>query len=265
MSKISIVSTESGKKEEFLQYYLGDTVEEAEETYLEYESLARKIANSYARTTNISPDDFFAEALTGLARAKRDWEPGRSANYKFKNFAVRKMRDALNAYCRKNNSIVSVPSYVKIASTYIHNIKNVLEKYGINLGIEEVIDGDGIDVLEDSDFMKGEIYKLRKLAENSGVSINNIIERAEFIPSSILYEEGITDSELSGREGSRLAAAIIVGKMEDQMTTAELHVARGIMNGESYAEIGKSYEPSRSVSWVQQILYGLRKKFGGTT
>ena len=269
MTRIDIVSTtpvDSGQ-EIFLPYYLGETPEEAEETYSEFSWLMGVMASSYAKNTGTSVEDFFGEAITGLARAKRDWDPTRGG-CKFKTFAILKMKNALNESCRKHGSIVTVPYYVRTAHTYITNVKTILEGYGMtpqNVRKYALITGimPWLHDLPKSEMerVQEELDKLKRLAKNSKVKYKTLIERGEFIPSDMTYDESMSQEELFKREQRRLAAALMVSKLEDHMTYEELHVARGIMAGHSYGEIGRTHDPKRSIAWVLSVVNKMRDKF----
>lgn len=268
MPKIDIVSTEPLDKEQetFLPYYLGETPEEAEETYDLFSWLLGVMASAYAKSTDVAMEDYFAEAITGLARAKRDWDPTRGG-CQFRTFAILKIKNALNEYCRKNSSIVRVPHYVRTAHTYITNVKTIFEGWNIpDEFIRKTLDmgeqyRDRAIADADADRVNAELKKLRKLARNSGVVLDKLVERAEFIPSDMAYDESMSQEELHKREQRRLAAALMVSKLEDHMTEEELHVAHGIMAGHSYAEIGRTHKPKRSIAWVQNKVDEMRDKF----
>jgi RNA polymerase sigma factor (sigma-70 family) len=271
MGKIDVISSETlPDKEDFLDYYLGESAEEAEEVYREFLPLIRKMAGSYCGATNIPYEDLFAEAITGLARAKRDWDPHRS-NGKMKQFAVIKIKSALNDYYRRTGSIVSIPYYVKTANRYINSIKSLLHSYDeITRGdIKRLIERQEYDLVlagveqNDKKSVISECNKLLRLSINSEVALPNLFDRAEFIPSSETYDEYITASDADDYERERLANALLVSRLEEKMTNEELFVAKGIMAGKSYREIASSYIPPRSIGWVQNRLKAMREKFKG--
>jgi DNA-directed RNA polymerase specialized sigma subunit len=224
------------------------------------------MAASYSRYSDVPMEDYFGEAITGLARAKRDWDPTRGG-CSFKTFIILKVKNALNEYRRKHNSIVVVPNYVRVANTYITNIKTLMEGYGIpDEYIEKtLVEGEQFrdrpmaDV--DSARITSELKKLKKLAKNSQVNYDILVTRAEFVPSDMSYDESMGQEALDEREKQRLAAALVVSKLEDHMTEEELHVAHGIMAGQSYGEIGRTHEPKRSIAWVMDKVKGMREKF----
>jgi len=268
MTKIDIVSTTpvEAEKEVFLSYYLGNTPEEAEETYETFSGLIGIMASAYSKNTGASLEDFFAEAITGLARAKRDWDPTRGG-CKFSTFVILKVKNALNELCRKNSSIVNIPAYVRTAHTYITNIKTILEGYNVHLdSIRYILKSGELPGFvkfntKDHARMEEELSKLNKLVKNSEVSLENLIDRAEFVPSDMAYDESMTQEELHKRERRKLAAALVVSKLEDHMTEEELHIAQGIKAGKTYAEIGRTHNPKRSIAWVRSKLDEMKIKF----
>ncbi|RKX64367.1 MAG: hypothetical protein DRP42_06485 [Tenericutes bacterium] len=268
MSKIDIISTTpvDSRQEVFLPYYLGETPEEAEEVYTEFAWLLRVMAGNYANNSNVDLEDYFGEAITGLARAKRDFDDTRGG-CSFKTFIILKVKNALNECCRKKSSIVNIPYYVRTAHTYITNIKTILEGYNIHLkSIRYVLTSGELPrfvKFNDKDYkrMEEELGKLSSLAKHSGVVLEHLIKRAEFVPSDMAYDESMTQEELHKRERRKLAAALVVSKLEDHMTEEELHVAQGIKAGKTYAEIGRTHDPKRSIAWVQNKLDEMKTKF----
>jgi hypothetical protein len=268
MPKIDIVSSApvEENQESFLPYYLGKTPEEAEETYDLFSWLMGVMASAYAKSTDVPMEDYFAEAITGLARAKRDWDPTRGG-CQFRTFAILKIKNALNECCRKSSRVVNIPAYVRTAHTYITNVKTIMEGYNIpGSFIAKTLETgdqhrDRALADADSDRVTVELNKLKTLAKNTGVKYEKLIERGEYVPSEMSYDESMTQEELHKRERRKLAAAMMVSKLEDYMTEEELHVARGIMAGQIYAEIGRTHNPKRSIAWVQKKVDEMREKF----
>jgi len=268
MTKIDIVSTTpvDEEHEAFLPYYLGDSPEDAEDTYKLFSNLLAIMASAYASHTNDDLEDYFAEAIKGLARAKRDWDPTRGG-CQFKTFAILKIKNALNECYRKSKSIVPIPHYVRVAHTYITNIKTIMEGYDISrTNIKYVLDGGHmppLEIIAEVDYQRiiSEQGKLENLSKNSGVSMENLVGRGEYVPSDMAYDESMSQEQLYVREQQRLAAALMVSKLEDRMTDEELHVARGIMAGHSYGEIGRTHDPKRSIAWVSNKVNEMREKF----
>ncbi len=265
MANLDIVNkTSIDERDEFLGYYLGDTPEEAEETFEEFSALLNRIAGSHARLTGLSKEDLFGTALTGLAKAKRDFDPSRSDN--FKSFAMFKIKSALNKFYRKNKTIVSIPAYVKIANNYISAIKFVLRECNAKDVQEMLYNGHlkgGLAITNaDVEACRKYFRQLKKLAKNVKVPYQRLVDRSEYVPSEVVFcDDGEVTQEWFARERELLAAAILVSKLKDRMTDDELYVAEGIMDGKSYVEIGGSHHPRRSVAWVRLQLDYMKAKF----
>jgi RNA polymerase sigma factor (sigma-70 family) len=251
------------KEEVFLDFYLGDTPEEAEATFRNFSKLLNIMSNGYSMWSGIDKEDLFGTALVGLARAKRDFNPVRSDN--FKTFAIYKIKNALNDYYRENKTIVSIPSYVKTAHGYINNIKFLLGKYYLTNPIDIVHAGEiedknitSNDIIECNKFFK----KLKRLSKNVNIPYQKIIDRSEYIPTAISFEdEETSQEEVFNRERQLIDAALLVDKLKDDMTEIELSIAEGIMSGKTYKEIGNTQQPQRSAPWVKQRLDKMRSRF----
>lgn len=250
------------EKEEFLSYYLGNTPEEAEKTFEEFSSLLNRIAGSHAKLTGLDKGDLFGTALTGLAKAKRDFDPSRSDN--FRSFAMFKIKSALNEFYRKNKTIVSIPAYVKTANNYINAIKFILRGCSMEDVQEVLYNGQlekGLPIVQIEACGKY-LRQLKKLAKNVKVPYQRLVSRSEYVPSEVVFcDGGDVTKEWFARERELLAAAIFVSKLKDRMTDDELYVAEGVMDGKGYVEIGGTHYPRRSVAWVRLQLDNMREKF----
>jgi len=261
---IDIITKSPVKKKEevFLDYYLGETPEEAEAIFNDFSKLLNIMARAYSMWSGIDKEDLFGTALVGLARAKRDFDPGRSDN--FKTFAVYKIKNALNDYYRENKTIVSIPSYVKTAHGYINSIKFVLSKYNINQ--QDIVSNRKIndEVVTKNDKVKCDSFfrKLKRLSKNVNIPYQKIIDRSEYIPSAVSFdEEETSQEEVFIREKQLMAAALLVSKLKDYMTETELSIAESIMANKTYKEIGEMQIPTKSAPWVKQKLDKMRDRF----
>lgn len=259
-----------GRAEEFPTYYLGDTLEEAEENYTNFSAFIKLISNSYAYNTGVDAAEMFSAAVDGLGRAVRDWDPDRSKG-KFRTYATFRIRTSLNDCIRRNKSMVVIPEYIRVAHLYITNIKTILEMYdepleNTNYTLNHVSTSHLSKIHRvDIRRIKLELDKLVKLAKNSKVPYSNLIERSEYVPIDSYLNDDMTQAELYEAERRRMAAALMVSKLQDKMTEEELHVANGIIAGKSYGEIGRTYTPKRSIAWVQSKLSDMKEKFNGGT
>jgi len=262
MVDIITKSSVKRKEEPFLDYYLGETSEEAEAVFYDFSKLLNIMSNGYSMWSGIDKEDLFGAALLGLARAKRDFDPARSDNFKI--FAIYKIKNALNDYYRENKTIVSIPSYVKTANTYINGIKFLLSKYSfdpsniINDGKIEAEFMTANDKVECNKLLK----KLKRLSKNVNIPYQRIIDRSEYIPTAISFDdEDTSQEEVFIREKQLMDAALLVSKLKDDMTEVELSIAEGVMANRTYKEIGYDQMPKKSGAWVKQKLDKMRDRF----
>ena len=244
------------KPEEMPAYFLADTAEEAESIYLRFNKILNNFAYSYAMSTKLNRMDLFGEALIGLARAYRDWDPERSEN--FATYAKFVIRDALNEFVRENLTMVSVPSYIKKANANLKNIKSICANYDIDWEIL-VFDQEVPQKLSMSDAVKctKSVENLIKAAERAKVEYVKFVERIALVPEDIEYVDQ-TPFEVHKRDSEMCEAAMIVEKLKEHMDKYELSICTGIMEDKSFDEIGK--EMGKSKSWVSGKLKGLRER-----
>lgn len=265
MGRVDFINSSPSKSEEFLPFYLGETQEEAEQNYKAFNSFISLISSSYAANTGIDPGEMFGAAIDGLARAARDWDPDRGGS--FRTYATFRIRTALNECIRKNNSVVTIPEYIRVAHVYITNIKTILELYGEPSEVmsyslkhqtfENIGKLNKVDRLR----LEKELAKLQTLAKNSKVPYLNLIERSEYVPVDAYLHDDLSQNEMYEAERRRMAAALMVSKLQEKMTPEELYVANGIIAGKSYGEIGRTHTPKRSIAWVRQQLDNMKEKF----
>lgn len=251
-----ITQTVLKKYEDMPICFLADTPEEAENIYNKFEKILNHFAYSYSISTNINKADLFGEALIGLARAYRDWDPSRSDN--FQVYAKFVIRDALNEFVRSNSAIISVPAYIKKANSSIKKIKAICSEYDIDW--KSIVISQNIPSgIRHSDISKCATYisNIISAADRSGVDYAKFIERIEFIPEDTEYTEQIS-YETHKRNSETMEASIIVDKLKTYMTKQELLICEGIMLDKSFDEIGADL--GKSKSWVSGKLANLRKR-----
>jgi RNA polymerase sigma factor (sigma-70 family) len=250
--------------EEFLPFFLGNTEGEAEANYEVFSRTLNNIASSYAKFSGLEKEDLFGTALTGLARALRDFDPKRNSN--FLMYANYKMRSVLNDYCHKNMAIVSVPSYVALAHGYINRIRNILFKYvGPEGSVKAVILSKKVPNIrmttKELSTYKGALAHLETLSKNSGVSYDDLIERSEYVPLNVSFEESyLTDEDFEERDVKQIQLTALVSKIRGRMTAKEQSIADGIMLGKTYDEIGAEQKPPRSAAWVRKQLDNIKNR-----
>ena len=211
-------------RERFLPYFLGTTREEAKKVYDAFSELVNIISYNYAVATGLDKTDIFGEAMIGLARARRDFDPDRSNS--FKNYVIFRVKDAINTFVRNAGSVVSVPVYLKKASTYVNRMESGCEKARI---------------------------LFEKAAERAGVSSETLVKRVELIPSDEEYDELPDD-----RNEDAIHAAILVEELKRYMTKDELAISEMIMEGKTFREIADSF--GKTGPWVVYKLKKLRER-----
>lgn len=251
-----VTKTVVKKPEEMPLYFLADTPEEAEAIYSRFKKTLNNFAYSYAMSTNLNRTDLFGEALIGLARAYRDWDPLRSND--FEAYARFVIKDALNEFVRDNLTIVTIPAYVKKANANLKKIKSICAAYDIDwkrLVIDQKVSTKMNT--EDSIVCTKLIENLLLAAKRAKVDYVKFIERIELVPENVEYTDQ-TPFEVHKRESEMCEAAMIVEKLKEYMDKQELAICTGIMEDKSFDEIGK--EMKRSKSWVSGKLKNLRER-----
>lgn len=243
------------KVEEMPKCFLADTLKEAESIYSQYEKMLNKLAHSYSVSTGINKADLFGEALIGLARAYRDWNPERSDN--FQTYAIFVIKDSLNEYVKDNYSSVTVPAYVKKSNVHLRKIKDICDKYKINwriIAVEQELP-DELEV-EDAIECTKLVKNIIRASERAKVTYEDFIERIEIIPQDVEYTE--TMIRTSKREAEKVEATILANKLKKYMDKDELYICEGIMEDKSFEQIAK--EMNKSKGWVSGKLKLFRER-----
>lgn len=239
--------------EAMAKYFLADTPEEAAALYNRYSNLLNALAYSYAVSTKLQKDDLFGEALIGLGRAYRDWDTNRSDN--FKNYAIYRIKDALNEFVRNNVSSVSVPAYIKKSHSHVTQLKTIFHKYEISTNkallcgkIDSKIKGkDKIRCIILVDYLVNAAVRAR-------TTYSKFVERVEYIPEDCAFDEALT----CDKSEDSLEMALIIKKLQTYMDPTELSVCQDIMKGFSYEKIGEKF--NKNSVWVRRKLDKLRDK-----
>lgn len=240
-------------EEKYPAYFLGETIEEAEETHNRFVGLLNSLTKEYSLHTGLDKSDLFNEALFGLAEAVKKYDPERSNN--FKDFALFKVKDKLNEYVRIYGSTVNIPKYIDQTMKLIKRINNIVETYGysyndINLILNK--EYKNID-LSCNDLVKCEkIYeKIQNIANRSSISIEKLLKRTEFIP--IFTENEIEEVEYNEQSSG-------ISEILDKLEEDEVEIALKLMEGKTYEEI--AMDLNKSSSWVSDKIKIIRKKIG---
>ena len=228
----TVVKT-STTEEVFLSAFLAETQDEAVKVYNEYLPLLNSIVNRYL-STGLEKSDLFSTALVGLARAMRDFDSNRSESPKM--FVNVKVRDALRDFVRKNISPVSIPQYIMASHGLVTKIGDSMDHKNHNCGETT-----------------GDYSNLTKAAERCGLTVEELIERSEVLPTGVPYVDDYSPTEQSGYSKT------LINELKNDMTDNELVVSNGILAGDDYAKIAR--DNGKSKTWVTNVIKGMREKF----
>ena len=248
--------------EELPRCFLADTPEAAENLYKEYYTLLNNISYTYSISTKIDKYDLFGEALIGLARAKRDFDPTRSDN--FKAFAIYKIKWALNEYVRKNSRSVAMPAYVRNANRHINALKETFEVHNLEMKLlYNAFEKGTLDLswAKAGDFKNKLLNLFDNLvnaAERAKISVKELTDRAEYVPTDVPYDKYATCIEMLKEEDRRMELSLAVEDIKKHLTDIEVRVCEGIMQDKSYKEIAAEF--GKTAPWVNQQLDKIRGK-----
>lgn len=246
------------KAENMPECFLADTTIEAEAIYEKFEGMLNNLAYAYAISTGLNKADLFGEALIGLARAYRDWNPDRSDNFKI--YAEYRIKDSLKEFIRRNIVSLSIPSYIQKSYANIAELKSICESnevdYTIVLKKQELPD----------ELSAGAAIRCAKIVSNlinasnrAKIPYNKFAERVELIPTDIdTSENEIIFQDKYRRDEERMEAALLVEKLKEYMTEEERQICDGIMLDKSFEQIGN--EMGKSKAWVSEKISNLRDK-----
>lgn len=266
------VKGKSGKKFKFLvvkkgipvydgfpKHLLGDTVEEAEIFFKKFSKTVNDLARSYATKTGLERSDLFGEAILGLAKARRDFDPKRGD---FKTYAIFHMKNSIQKYIRTAAMPVIVPAYIVKVNRWINELESLIPHLNKDEK-EEVLYGKMYMLLAD-DRLQERFERLNQMLADEtkrlGLSRQNLIERARVLPCTPCGNYLI---EKEDDQEQRILAKIVLDKLKNHMTETELTITNMLMEGKTYEEIGNSF--SRSRAWVclqlKEMRNRLRNKF----
>lgn len=251
-----------GAYEELPKCFLADTPEKAEKLYKDSYSLLNNLSYTYSITTNIDKSDLFGEALVGLARANRDFDPKRSNN--FRTFAIYKIKTALNEYVRKNSRVVIMPAYLRHANRHIMLLKDAFDSYSLDKAL--LFDAFGTGDLKmnwaKNSPLKEKIQslfdKLVKAAERAGISVKELVARAEFVPTEVRYNDYASAEDVVQENDQRLQSALLIENMKKYMTPIEIRICEGIMEDKTYEAIAAEF--GHKAPWINQQLDKIRER-----
>ena len=243
--KYDILSKKPVKSsEELLPYFFADTPQKAEVIYNKYNKLLNMLASKYATATNIPKSDLFGEALIGLAKACKNWDPNRSSDFKI--YAIYRIKDELSEYVRNNMTVVTIPSYIKKANSHLNEIKSICKRYDIDHAVI-LVDQDIPDSLREADAIRltNLVLFIIRAAKRACVEYSEFLKKIEVLPQNMVLDDFDENIDSSSCE-ERIEAALIVEKLKGMMDPTMLAICEGIMADKSFDQIGKELGCSKT-------------------
>jgi RNA polymerase sigma factor (sigma-70 family) len=209
-------------------------------------------------STNLEWQDLFGEALIGLAKARRDWEEGRSTG-SFKSFAIFYIKAELGEKLRREMVSVYVPSYIRKAFGNIKKVESLCLKYNIKPSHSVVYTTNIPEEFSSDDKSECDKYItfIKNAAERASVEYKEFVSRIYCMPDEVSYDESSYEDDAE-REQQKLEAAVVVEQLRSIMSKDERIICDYIMEGYTYEEIGSMM--SRSPSWVWKKVAAFKKK-----
>jgi RNA polymerase sigma factor (sigma-70 family) len=243
-----------------LKYLLGDTPEEAEESYNKFAGFLNKIASAYAHSTGLEKADLFGEAVLGLAEAKASFDPKRGSP--FTKWASFKITDALNNYVANNASLIRVPEYILLSNKLVNKFRIILELCTDDNDLVNLVIYTGDATKAHLPAWAEEkvthiITTLQKSAKRAHISYKELVSRANYVPEISKITRDLQQKEVD--EEKHILLQIHVKQLQRRMNDREREIAELIMQGQDYAQIAKHF--SRSPGWVTAQLKQMKEKF----
>lgn len=240
-----------------LKYFLGNTIEEAQETHDRFVNIINAISREYSLSTGIDKKELFNEAFIALSNAKINFTDKKGVT--FDQYAKYSIKRHLNDYI-KDNSVIGIPRYINRTVSLLRRLNNVLLANGHDTSAEDYILNCSDIELNEADYNKcNEILTyLKNIASRANVTLEKLIKRSNYIPSinleinHELVEEPALDKDIK----------IIVTNLLEALTTEEKIIAWGIMEGKSKKAIAK--ELNKSDTWINSKLKEIGKKITPT-
>jgi len=226
--------------EKFCTHFLGDTKEESEGLLRAYDNDLTMLSNRCAMHTGLDKNDLKQEATIGLARARRDFEPNRSENFRI--FAIYKIKDALREYVTMQGSNVRLPQYIKDAARLVGTLKKVMCKgvvlhpYASFTDIWEIACSSEVDK-DIAEEINGIKTSIENLSSRSHTTITQLLERAEMSP--FLNESSIDITYIDTIDGLSDDHKIdIIDSLYNRKMASEL---KDVLSEEDYALLYKRF------------------------
>jgi len=260
------------KEKPFLDHFLGATEEDAAKVYKTFQTDLTMLSRKASILSGLDREDLFQESIIGLARAMRDFDEGRSEDFRI--FAIYKMKDALREYIASQQKDIRVPQYILDATGFMKQLAQALRK-GISLpeylSLTEIWRVSSSFKSEPS--LEQDVEKIRtslkNLASRTHTSVPELLERVEFMPTiSIDITDNIdvdmlTDPEtevigvMSNREAINHLRKYL---SEDDFKLLYMRFAEGYTFKELESEFGIT-EESLNVK-VKKLISELTKRKG---
>lgn len=99
----------------------------------DYIKLVLSIARPFVRT-KVELEDLTMVGVMGLLEAREKYDPSRSDN--FKAYAHMRIMGRIYSYCQKNTRLISIPTHIAKASSYVERIEKALNAIGPEVGLD---------------------------------------------------------------------------------------------------------------------------------
>lgn len=234
-----------------LQYFLGNTVEEAEANHNKFFNTINTISRNYSLSTGIDKKDLYSEALFGLADALEKYNS--DSNMSLNNFVIFKIKDKLNQYVRDTATCIKIPQYVHRSIKIVNKLRQILEDYGyVNIPTLELLSYNLYDTsIPYSTIVKYELYisSLNKIALRANTTVEKLLSRVEFIPVDFVSEECVV---------SNPEEILFYNYIESTLTDVELSIVKQLLDKKTKTEIALHF--NKSIKWVSSRIESIRNK-----
>lgn len=243
------------------EYLLGDTLEEAEDTFKEFSVYINRLARFYSIISKIDRAEFFGEGIISLGKAKRDYNKKMG---EFRPYAKYIVSDAMNEVIRKNRTVVKIPSYIYKANKIVNRIKKISEEYVTDGNFDYILYADITDIglpeeiMEDINANK---FTLERAAARASTSYDELLNRACQLPLVTKFEVNEFDSVSCDDTYMLLPIKLFVKEIMTFLTEDQQAVAKLIMEDKDKSEISRI--TGNTPYWVNQQMEGIKSTFLG--
>jgi len=186
--------------EKFGAYFIADSKEDADRLIKEFDTDISMLATKRHMVTGVDEQDLKQEGLIGLARASRDFEEGRSGDFRI--FAIYKIKDAMREFITTQASNIRIPQYIRDATNLIESLKKIMEKV---TDIRYMSYNEVWNLAKEIQIESAEIKKnilmimdsLNNLAARSHSSVPQLLERSEIMPKLTVDVENFIPTDMS--------------------------------------------------------------------